>query len=83
MLHGFVKVVQVFVSEEIVVGDVKLSPSVVERVAIPFAREVKPLESTGFSRMRFPATLSHTYFGVPKFVSLKVKIAFPAGSMSD
>jgi len=76
VLHGFVKVVQVFISQNIVIDDVPLSPGIVERVAIPFTREVKPLGNIAISQMRFLADRACTYFGVPKFVPFKVKIAF-------
>ena len=49
MVHGRVKVVEEFVSQEIIVNNVPLSPSVLERVAVPFSREIKPLNDSAFS----------------------------------
>ena len=42
VVHGSVKLIQVFVSQKLVVGKVELSSSIVERVAVAFAGKVEP-----------------------------------------
>ena len=43
VVHRTIEVVQVFVSQEVVVDDVPLATSMFERVSITLAREVEPL----------------------------------------
>ncbi len=49
VVHGRVKVVEEFVSQDWIVDNVPLSPSVLERVAVPFSREIEPLDNSAFS----------------------------------
>ena len=44
VVHGRIKLVEVFVAEKSVVDNVPLSSRVVERVVVPRAREIKPLQ---------------------------------------
>lgn len=43
VIHGGIKVVQIPVSEDLVIDNVPLSARVMERVSIAFSREIKPL----------------------------------------
>jgi hypothetical protein len=44
VVHGPIEVVEVFVSQDIVIDDVPLSPRVGEGIVITISREIEPLE---------------------------------------
>jgi hypothetical protein len=46
MVHCTIKVVEVSVTKILVVNYIPLSASIVERIPVPFAREIKPLRDT-------------------------------------
>lgn len=86
MIHGSVKVVEVLVAEERVVGQIELAARVLVRVVVASAREVEPF------RMPELAVGRNTISEVPRRASkvrrgdslaLKVEVAFSTESVGD
>ena len=53
VVHGLVELIKVPVPQQVVVDDIPLPASVVERVAVAFTREVEPLADASVHLTRF------------------------------
>ncbi len=76
MVHFSIEVVQVFISQQGIVGKIELSPSVVERVIIPNPWKVEPLERTLAGPFGNPQYYRELYLWMSEFIAFEIKVTF-------
>lgn len=83
VVHRLVKVVEVPVSEELVVDEVELTTGVHERVAVAFSGEVHPPAQRFGKLLLIRNRDAADSLGVSELVSFKVQVPFTSESVND
>ena len=74
MVHCTIKAVEIFITKILVVDYIPLSASIVERISVPFAGEVKPLQDRNSDIA--PCEDIGFNLGMSKFITFEVQVAF-------
>lgn len=83
VVHSGIKLVEIPVTKKTIIGKVELPASIVERVAIAFAREVEPLiESINILTFKCQRNES-TNLGMSKLVTFEVQVSFASERVDE